>query len=154
MSLEQAATAVEVTGKYMMDKARDRSASHLLRYAKAEPLRVYAIACRCKLFDVARVAARYTLEEPLLPLPHPMPSELDQLSTSLFFYELLQYRHRCTVAVLNVFGSQSWEDRSSCTVFFGSGHSAPCTSGVGRRVGFRSGSGRRRMMLAIMKTPR
>ncbi|OCH90547.1 hypothetical protein OBBRIDRAFT_593562 [Obba rivulosa] len=132
-SLEEVATALQVCGKYMMRKAQQFSAKHLLPYMEKEPLRVYAVACRFQLFDVAREAAKCSLQVPLLPLASPMPSELDHLPAFRFFFELSSYRQKCEKAALGIFTNWRWTCETSISgyVWFASqnSHSSDCIAG-------------------------
>ncbi|KAJ3530584.1 hypothetical protein NM688_g7688 [Phlebia brevispora] len=91
--------------KYVM-RSVQAFVAHCLRttsYADS-PLRVYAIACRCGLDDVAVQCARSSLLE---PWPDTLPPEFEDLSANSY-HKLLSFRRRCEA----VFDSQL--DSESC----------------------------------------
>ncbi|OCH93746.1 hypothetical protein OBBRIDRAFT_266819 [Obba rivulosa] len=131
-TLEQVVPALEASDKYMMNQVQQALVKYLLSFAASAPLRVYAIACRLKLFGTAREAAKYTLQGPVYSLPSPMPRELDQLPTTAFFYALLQYHQRCSKTATGTISSwiQLLKGESlQQLVWFSSSHAKECAAG-------------------------
>ena len=98
--IEDIARAVFAARKYAMDFAATRIEkmfhSKALSLLDANPLHIYAVACRYGFEELGRAAARETLEIPpsrLLPSP-----ELKHI-TGMDMYWLMQYRHRCVRAI-------------------------------------------------------
>ncbi|EPQ56106.1 hypothetical protein GLOTRDRAFT_39749 [Gloeophyllum trabeum ATCC 11539] len=64
-------------------------------HLQSESLRVFAVACRLRLADEARLAARHTLAQ--LLGDKPATPEMQYIS-ALPLHRLIEYRHRCSYA--------------------------------------------------------
>ncbi len=88
--------------KYMMEDAKKRWKSTIvfLDLAKTQPLRIFAIACRCRWGDIARAAARAILSIPLRDWQS--SAELRNI-TGMDYHVLLKYYTQCSDAVEQAF---------------------------------------------------
>lgn len=84
-TLDELTTVLEAACKYDLVVAVDHLRTLLVapRFLEADPLRVYAIACRFDLEDEARIASRHTLHVNVLDAP---------LTDDLKFISAFQYR--------------------------------------------------------------
>ncbi|KAK7692521.1 hypothetical protein QCA50_004150 [Cerrena zonata] len=80
--------------KYSMSKLQDRMAKPLEAKAQGDPVRVFIIACKAGLSQVARIAAKHTLTWEFVDLALCDIPELNQLHHSTI-RKLLQYHHTC-----------------------------------------------------------
>ena len=96
--IEDIQSLLEVAIKYTVNRAVEKAKEWLMlpRFLEAEPLRVFAIACRYGLQEEALTAARLTWNRPLAD--ENIGQELDYtFGTQLF--RLLQYQRHCIQAV-------------------------------------------------------
>lgn len=104
---------LEVAHKYDMPEILDQVSSVLLstRFLEKEPVRVFAIAARYKLEELARISARQTLRYPLLRNPlseNGWVPELRFIST-IMYHSLLNYHKRCgEAASASTISPYSW----------------------------------------------
>ncbi|KAH8110197.1 hypothetical protein DFH11DRAFT_1730529 [Phellopilus nigrolimitatus] len=116
LDVDEIGGVLEAAHKYDMDGAMINARSALracLEREKAQKkptsevaIAVYALACRFKLADEARLAARAFLAG---PLDHPFVSQLEHLSAASY-YHLLDYHRRVGDAVEALFTSISYSD--------------------------------------------
>ncbi|KAL7280617.1 hypothetical protein ACG7TL_005554 [Trametes sanguinea] len=91
-SIHDFKAAFLVAHKYEIDYTKTVLSSALSKYSGLEPLRMYAMAVRYDLPDVARLAARGFL---LMQDPLAMVDEVKELDV-VAYHRLLVYRARCT----------------------------------------------------------
>ncbi|KAJ3554918.1 hypothetical protein NM688_g2857 [Phlebia brevispora] len=98
-NLEEVILVLEASTKYKMD-AVTSCAVHILQqhFVEPEPMRVWVIACRYGLKDLAHTAARLSLRS------HALSSYFEELTLipAADYYRLLEYRVHCTRAALSV----------------------------------------------------
>ncbi|KAI0057439.1 hypothetical protein BV25DRAFT_1831115 [Artomyces pyxidatus] len=95
-TLETLKAAWRAAAKFDIRGAHEVCAQYLLMFAKQEPERVYALAWTYGAWDVAAIAARETLQQPLLVGPY--VEEFNDISGAALF-RLLEYQRRCIQAV-------------------------------------------------------
>jgi hypothetical protein len=93
--------------KYDVRGAREAALQRLVqpRFLDAEPLRIYAIACRLRAEKEAHLAAKYMLRHPLMRDGYVV--ELDAIDAGLL-YRLQRYHKRCTEAASEVARDHTW----------------------------------------------
>lgn len=93
--------------KYDMDALLSRIAVNLVapKFLDEDPVRVYAIACRFKLENEARISARATLRIPLAG--RPCLEELDHI-TGATLHRLVQYHEQCAAAATFLTANFEW----------------------------------------------
>jgi BTB/POZ domain len=110
-------TLEDVTGMLEMVQKYDMAATHknvrrLLvapKFLETEPLRVYLIACRYKLGDEARLAAKYALQFPMFG---PYIEELEHVPASVH-HHLMDYHQQCGKAAAEITRSLRWISQDS-----------------------------------------
>ena len=105
--IEDIQSLLEVAIKYIVGRAVEKAKEWLMlpRFLEAEPLRVFAIACRYGLQEEALTAARLTWNRPLAD--ENIGQELDYtFGTQLF--RLLQYQRHCIQAVRSLATDFVW----------------------------------------------
>ncbi|OBZ70638.1 hypothetical protein A0H81_09193 [Grifola frondosa] len=94
--LDDAAGVMEAAKKYGMTPVLVRMKDSLMSFIEREPLRIFALAYRWRLEDVARKAATQFLGHSLRSLPPSMPAEFHHLLIpSDTYYNLQAYHRRC-----------------------------------------------------------
>jgi hypothetical protein len=95
--LEDVHALLEAAIKYNMERVEGRVRGWLVApsFLATNPVRVFAIACRHKLLEEAKIAARSTLSQPILDRPYGPELEFMTAGT---FYHLLQYHRKCVEA--------------------------------------------------------
>ncbi|KAF9027392.1 hypothetical protein BDZ89DRAFT_1066876 [Hymenopellis radicata] len=95
---------LEALQKYMMEDAQERWKKTIvfLDLAKTQPLRIFAIACRCRWSDIARAAAKAVLS---IPLRNWQTSEELRNITGMDYHVLVRYYTQCSDAVEEAFSS-------------------------------------------------
>ncbi|KAJ3522566.1 hypothetical protein NM688_g8856 [Phlebia brevispora] len=110
--LETLARVLAVTEKYDMQGIQEKMSVLLqAQFLREEPLRVFAIAYRYKLFRIAELAAQESLLHPAKPLG--CPTEFQCVSAAAYF-ELLRYRAACVKVfedILAQWRSDVWEEK-------------------------------------------
>jgi len=91
--IEDIVIALEVAHKYDMEGAKRRAQAVLVasRFLDTEPIRIYAIACRFRLRDEAKIAAKYALRIDAIP---PYAAELEYV-TGGDLLRLQKYHQAC-----------------------------------------------------------
>ncbi|KZT07311.1 uncharacterized protein LAESUDRAFT_713772 [Laetiporus sulphureus 93-53] len=90
--LKDVQLVLEASIKYEMDQAKFLAIEALRSFSEREPLRVWAMACHFQLEDEARVAAKHTLNRPILDN---MPPEMKMEGVFAgAFFRLLEYRRQ------------------------------------------------------------
>ncbi|KAI0328709.1 hypothetical protein GY45DRAFT_958965 [Cubamyces sp. BRFM 1775] len=92
--------------KYQMGFVLETLGIRLVELARDVPLRVYAIAIRYDMDDVARTAARQFLRHDWNPAGG-HPAELDDISGSAY-HRLLAYRRKCADALASMCTGLGW----------------------------------------------
>jgi hypothetical protein len=106
-SLSEIAELVQATTKYEMYGARKTALRLLFQppFIDAEPLRVYAIACRFGADTEASLAAKHILRRPLFKDEH--VAELEFIDAASL-YRVMLYQHRCAQAAAAVASDHKW----------------------------------------------
>ena len=118
---------LEVAIKYTVNRAVEKAKEWLMlpRFLEAEPLRVFAIACRYGLQEEALTAARLTWNRPLAD--ENIGQELDYtFGTQLF--RLLQYQRHCIQAVRSLATDFVWIKETTFCWF--NCDACSCTAGL------------------------
>jgi hypothetical protein len=107
LSLSEIVDVLEAITKYEMHAARKAALQLLVDpcFLEAEPLRVFAIACRFRAEAEARLAARHLLCRPLLQDEY--PAELDLIDCRSL-YRVMVYHKKCTEAAANAASDHKW----------------------------------------------
>lgn len=115
-TLDDVVAVLEASRKYGMDRVEKCVLEILVepRFVKQEPMRVYGIACRFRLDDEARIAARYTLRRKLMGFPY--VKEMQHMSGG-DHHRLLQYHLECGGAARTTALQVSWIPRNSFVWF-------------------------------------
>ncbi|KZT64995.1 hypothetical protein DAEQUDRAFT_814611 [Daedalea quercina L-15889] len=126
-SLEEATILLDAARKYSMDGALTFLGDRLIDFAKAGPVRVYALATRYQLQEeVVRAAAKAFLNIYIHNAHLKSLEDLNHISASAYL-RLLDYRDRCAAAAVRVFDTYTWIDSSRwCWLSCGS---SGCASG-------------------------
>ncbi|KAI0765981.1 hypothetical protein BC629DRAFT_1539411 [Irpex lacteus] len=93
-SMDDAFAAMEAVRKYMMPHAQKVVAKHFELFAEKDSIRVYAVACKKRLQDEMKIAARASLYTPLVHKTIPEMADI----TGADYCNLLEYRQACSVA--------------------------------------------------------
>ena len=101
--------------KYMVEGVGDRVEGWLACSGQLErsPLEAYSLACRHKLLDTARRAARITLSQSFNALVEQSNPELLNLRTGADCTRLERYRSACTLAARVLCSTMAWGRRHS-----------------------------------------
>ncbi|KAF9025949.1 hypothetical protein BDZ89DRAFT_1067905 [Hymenopellis radicata] len=118
-------SVVDALQKYMMEDAQERLKEVICSSGmmKTEPIRIFAIACRCRWADIARAAAKEILR---IPLPKWENSAELRVITGMDYHFLQQYFLECSRASVHALSgflgsidpgiTINAEDRSSLTM--------------------------------------
>jgi len=115
---------LEAANKYNMESVEKslRACLVMPRFLDVDPLRAFAIACRCRLEAEAKLAAQATLGRPL-STEHYVP-ELE-LITGGHLHKLLKYHDNCAAACKEVATDFTWIDNTSFFWFDRSASDSP-----------------------------
>ncbi|KAJ7457486.1 hypothetical protein FB451DRAFT_1564285 [Mycena latifolia] len=107
--LDELREVIEVLiSKYDVQCVIPAAKQHLGKYMADQPLGVYAVALTYDWRDVAKEAAKHSLNLPLRSqLGNKAPPGLDQI-TGAAYHNLLQYHHLCSTAASKSFQTLSW----------------------------------------------
>lgn len=107
-TLDKLWPVIAAAKKYEIQFATITLRQSLRAFLRTEPpLRMYAVACLCRLPDIARESARLLLDNPHYMELDPEPPELWKLSTEHLLV-LAAYRRRCRKATLAVVDDKEW----------------------------------------------
>ena len=106
-SLSDIANLLQAADKYDMKTIQEHALYSLKqpRFLENEPLLVYVIASRYGAHDTAVLAARRTLQHPLLQTEY--FSELEMVDGGTI-YRVLRYHKQCTTAAIEVATNHTW----------------------------------------------
>ncbi|TCD67380.1 hypothetical protein EIP91_012415 [Steccherinum ochraceum] len=105
---------LEAAMKYGMEWSAALVAQSLKELADNQPVRVYAVAQRHGMQELAQYAARVGLKKPLLD---GYCSELEDI-TGAAFYRLVQYREKCSNVLRTITEDLKWLDRPAEYMWF------------------------------------
>lgn len=110
--MEDIQSLLEVSIKYNVERAEKKAKEWLMlpRFVEAEPVRVFAIACRHGLREEALAAARFAWTRPILD--ENIGRELDH-TTGTQFFQLLRYQKRCIQAARTAATDFVWIERTT-----------------------------------------
>ena len=99
ITLNDVYTLLELSNKYSAPNVAQRMRPHLLRpdHLEADPYVIYALANYARMPDVAAVAARHTLPQPI-----PSTLKLTEMAEGTALVRLLEYRKKCAAAAASV----------------------------------------------------
>ncbi|KAJ6608453.1 hypothetical protein B0H10DRAFT_2226860 [Mycena sp. CBHHK59/15] len=104
--------AVEVLHKYEMDGVTVQARRQLATFAKAHPLVVFAVACRYRWGDLARMAARCALKLPLRDnfTPEGNTFTYEQLRhvSAEDYLRFLEYHWQCSEVAAKILRNLDW----------------------------------------------
>ena len=104
---------VEAAIKYDMPKCISIMRKKLILCASKEPIRVFMIACKNKLADVASAAAHLSLRRPILysfelgSVVHPFSATLEDISAGSLF-RLIEYQRQCSKVANDAMSDLTW----------------------------------------------
>jgi hypothetical protein len=131
-TLSGAHLVLEAANKYNMESVEKHLRACLVmpQFLDVDPLRVFAIACRCRFEAEAKLAAQATFGRPLSIEPYVPELEL---ITAGRLHQLLQYHDSCTAPCKNIATDFTWIDNTSFFWFQGSSDN-PTVIGPSRTV--------------------
>lgn len=113
-NLDKVLHIIEAALKYNMEWPVALVAQSLKELADGQPLRVYAIAQRHGMEELAQYAAKVTLKN---PFPGEYCSELEDI-TGGAYYRLVKYRENCSKALGTLTQNLNWMGRRAQYVWF------------------------------------
>jgi hypothetical protein len=115
-SLDEFSRAIEASRKYGITRAEEMIIAELIapRFSKANPMRIYALACQYGLEAEAREAAKQTLCIPILGRPYVV--ELENMAAS-HYHRLQEYHQCCGIVASEVAANTEWIQPSSFVGF-------------------------------------
>jgi len=116
-ALDQITNVLEAAHKYSIDPLKEFAQEALEHHINQQPLRVYALACRYRVENIARGAAKCTLGT---KLDTEYCSELEEISGGDVL-RLITYREKCSDAVATILLTavpMPWLKRYESAIFY------------------------------------
>ncbi|KAJ3486435.1 hypothetical protein NLI96_g4245 [Meripilus lineatus] len=116
-TFEDIETVLELGTKYDIEILINASQKALHHLEDASALKVFVLACRFKLPDLAQRAAKLTLNRPILTnsMKPPFPPELHHIS-AMTFCILVDYHHRCSRVASALASNYTWVEDTGIVV--------------------------------------
>lgn len=114
-TFEDIETTLELGRKYDVDVLIKAAKRTLFSFSDTDALKVFVLACQFKWQELAQVAARQSLHQPLWSVKPPFPPELNHIS-AMTFCILLDYHSRCSQVATVLTTDCAWVEEAEIVV--------------------------------------